>query len=89
MREHKYLADAVARLVHSYVLGNLRIIGNRLKGKSNVSALLFILRIASKVQDTNLTLLGSNVHIEPISGSDQPGFEVVKALSQILEGVHI
>lgn len=89
VREHKYLAEAIAGLVRSYILENLRIIGNRLKGKSNVSALLFILRIPSKVQDTNLTLLGSNVHIEPISGSDQPGFEVVKALSQILEGVHI
>lgn len=87
--EHKYLAEAVAGLVHSYVMENLSSIGGRLMGKSYVSALLFILRVPAKVEDTNLTLLGTNVHIEPISGPDQPGFEVVKALSQILEGVHI
>jgi len=89
VREHKYLAGAVAQQLRNYVMENLRIIDNRLEEKSNVSALLFILRIPAKVQDTNLTLLGSNVHIHPVSEVDQPGFEVVIALSQILTGVHI
>lgn len=89
VREHKYLAGAVARFMHCYLEANLRSIGKRLMGKSYVSALLFILRIPAKVHDTNLTLLGSNVHIEPISEANQPGYEVVKALLQILKGVYI
>jgi hypothetical protein len=87
--EHKYLAEAVAGLLHKYVMENLRNIGNRLIGKSYMSALLFTLRIPAKVQDTNLTLLGSNVHTLPVSEEDQPGYEVVKALLNILEGVRI
>jgi len=89
VRKHKYLAGAVLRLVNSYLKANLRNIGKRLLGKSNVSALLFTLRIPAKVLDTNLTLLGSNVHTVPVSEADQPGYEVVKALLQILKGVHI
>ena len=89
VRERIYLAEAVAGLVHSYVMENSGDIDNRLMGKSNVSALLFILRIPAKVQETNLTLLGSNVHTVPVSEEDQPGFEVVQALSLILKGVHI
>jgi hypothetical protein len=89
VRDHTYLAPAVSKLVTDYLRVNLRRIVKRLRKKSKVSALLFILRIPARLSDTNLTLLGSNIDTEPISGPDQPGYEVVQALWKILRRVHI
>lgn len=89
VRDHTYLAPAVAELVADYIRANLRRIGKRLRGKSKVSALLFILRIPARVSGTNLTLLGSNIHTEPLSEPGLPDYEVVQALLKIIGGVHI
>lgn len=89
VRDHTYLAPAVAELVADYIRANLRRIGKRLRGKSKVSALLFILRIPARISGTNLTLLGSNIHTEPLSEPGLPDYEVVQALLKIIGGVHI
>jgi hypothetical protein len=87
--DHTYLAPAVAELVADYIRANLRRIGKRLRGKSKVSALLLILRIPARVSDTNLTLLGTNIHTEPLSAPGLADYEVVQALLKIIGGVHI
>ena len=87
--DHTYLASAVSELFADYFMANLRRIAERLRGKSKVSALLFILRIPARVSDTNLALLGSNIHIEPLSEPGLPDYEVVQALLKILGRVHI
>jgi len=89
VRDHTYIASAVSGLTDVYLRANLRRIIARLRGKSKVSALLFILRIPARVFDTNLTLLGSNIHTVPVSGPGQPGYEVVQALLKIRDRVHI
>jgi len=89
VKDHTYLATAVSELVADYLRANLRRIIKRLRGKSKVSALLFILRIPACESDTNLTLLGSNIHTVPVSEPGQLGFEVVQTLLKFQEGVNI
>ncbi len=89
VREQTNIAEAVLGLVDIYLMENLRRIASRLQGKSKVAAMLFILRVPARVQDTNLTLLGSNIHTVPVSEPSQSGYEVVEALSSIQNGVHI
>jgi len=89
VRNQIYLATAVSELVADYLRTNLRRIIKRLRGKSKVSALLFILRIPARESDTNLTLLGSNIHTVPVSEPGQLGYEVVQTLLKLQEGVHI
>lgn len=87
--DYTYLATAVSELFAEYLMANLKRIAERLRGKSKVCALLFILRIPARVSDTNLALLGSNIHIEPLSEQGLPGYEVVQAMLKILSEVQI
>ncbi len=89
VRDHTYLAPAVSKLVADYLRVNLRRIVKRLRKKSKVSALLFTFRTPARESDTNLPLLGSNIHTEPLSEPGLPDYEVVQALLKILGGVHI
>lgn len=86
---HTLAAGAVSGLVDDYIGANLRKIAARLRGKSKVSALLFIARVPARVNATNLTLLGSNIHTVPVSEPGQSGYEVVQALLSIQNEVHI
>jgi len=85
----RYLATTVAEFVDNYLRANIKRIIKRLRGKSKVSALLFILRIPACESDTNLTLLGTNINTVPVSEPGQLGFEVVQTLLKLQDGVYI
>ena len=89
VRDHNYLALAAEELVSNYIGANLRRIARRIRGKSKVSALLFIFRTPGCVSDTNLILLGSNINIVPVSEPSHPGYEVVQALLKMRAGLRI
>lgn len=89
VRDHTYLAPAAAQLVSNYIKVNLRRMAKRVRKKSKVSVLLFTFRTPARVSDTNLTLLGSSIHTEPLSEPGLPNYEVLQALLKILRGVRI
>ncbi len=87
--DKSYLAAAVASLVKTYIMENIRTIAKRVRNRPKVSALLFTFRTPARESNTNLTLLGSNIHTEPLSDPSLPNFPVLQAFIKIMDRVRI
>ena len=89
VEDHRYLPSAVHEMVFDYIRENITVIAKRVRDRSKVAAILFTFRTPARSSATNLTLLGSNIHIEPLSEPGPPNHAVLKAFVEMMSGVRI
>ena len=61
-----FVAPEVARLVRQFIAAKLKIWRNRLSGEP-VDAVLFTARVPARLESTGHLVLGTNIHLEPLS----------------------
>ncbi len=89
VEDQSKLASAVGGLVRAYMLENTRGIAGRVRDKPKVTAILFTFRTPARAANTNLTLLGSNIVVAPLSEPGLQNYECLEAFQGIMDRVRI
>ncbi len=85
MKKREALGFAINQLIREYVERHKRAIAQRVAGK-NVACILLTATLPAKDQDTSLSLLGANHHLEVIAEDGSPGSALVECMLLAFEG---